>query len=428
MHQGGVPLRKKALIFISWLHRAILTAYLIPVIYALFVDVEQQTAKMLYMRSFLIMIPIAVFDVFSRKIKNNYSYFFAGLPVLILMALAAWLVGPYSNKNDLYLGYTVFFSLETAVFLIFHFTRRLKWREEFVTEWQDRQEHTAYAAFLLERRAFAEQPNLYLLVFFPCVYLIGQIFLEPDLCGCAAAGFFCYVILLAFSMYLSKTERYLMLNRKLYGVPKSRIYGVGRAMITVFLILLAAGMLPGIFMSGYRKYGDIRHWSDEMLENSRMEQKTDRKTSQKGPDYEKLGKYVKRNQAPAWMEYLFYLAAAAIACFLAVLSFRGIRELFLQIRRSYDDNEDLVEDIIEKEEKKDSDTALPISIRRREKDRSQGIRKVYRRTIKKHRKDLPGVWESPREIEENAGLLGDPKMEELHEQYERARYAEEMSR
>jgi hypothetical protein len=50
------------------------------------------------------------------------------------------------------------------------------------------------------------------------------------------------------------------------------------------------------------------------------------------------------------------------------------------------------------------------------------IRRRYKKTIKKHRKDLPALYESPNEIEEKAGLINNDEMKDLHSQYENARY------
>lgn len=53
---------------------------------------------------------------------------------------------------------------------------------------------------------------------------------------------------------------------------------------------------------------------------------------------------------------------------------------------------------------------------------AQRIRRKYRKTIRKHRKDRPAPYESPAEIEALAGLEQDEQMQKLHVQYETVRY------
>ena len=50
------------------------------------------------------------------------------------------------------------------------------------------------------------------------------------------------------------------------------------------------------------------------------------------------------------------------------------------------------------------------------------IRRVYRKFIRKHRKERPAVYETPREIELAAGVADTPEGQKLHEEYELARY------
>ena len=68
---------------------------------------------------------------------------------------------------------------------------------------------------------------------------------------------------------------------------------------------------------------------------------------------------------------------------------------------------------------------IKISADRRRLSERERIRKKYRRTIRRHRKDRPAVYESPVEIEENAGIAGTEEGVALHMQYELARYGRE---
>ncbi len=53
---------------------------------------------------------------------------------------------------------------------------------------------------------------------------------------------------------------------------------------------------------------------------------------------------------------------------------------------------------------------------------AERIKRRYRKTIRKHRKDRPAPYESPTEIEAGAGLKDDEQMRQLHKAYEEVRY------
>ena len=99
----------------------------------------------------------------------------------------------------------------------------------------------------------------------------------------------------------------------------------------------------------------------------------------------------------------------------------AIRQLLKDFRNSRDENGDLVEEIKEDSASVKEDI---LNLRRRHGVDSEieKIRRQYRKTIRKHRKDRPAPFESPTEIEENAGLKEDEKMRQLHKEYESARY------
>ena len=82
-----------------------------------------------------------------------------------------------------------------------------------------------------------------------------------------------------------------------------------------------------------------------------------------------------------------------------------------------DDNGDKIEDLGENAGERRAPRAL------RETDiETVRIRRLYKRTIRKHRRDRPAPYETPAEMEEKAGLANDTAMRTLHADYERVRY------
>lgn len=66
--------------------------------------------------------------------------------------------------------------------------------------------------------------------------------------------------------------------------------------------------------------------------------------------------------------------------------------------------------------------------RTRQGREKESVRRKYRRTIRRYRKDAPDAAETPSEIEEKAGLADNEDMRALHAQYERERYGEQFKK
>ena len=102
---------------------------------------------------------------------------------------------------------------------------------------------------------------------------------------------------------------------------------------------------------------------------------------------------------------------------------RTLQRVYGEFRDSFDENGDKVEAL--DEEPLHKEERIRQNRRKRQDSKTQRIRRMYCRTIQKHRKEPPARYESPSEIEKNAGLLGDADMERLHVKYENARYGRE---
>lgn len=94
-----------------------------------------------------------------------------------------------------------------------------------------------------------------------------------------------------------------------------------------------------------------------------------------------------------------------------------------EFRDSFDENGDIIEALddepLQKEER------LDLKLGRKSDREADRIRRTYRRTIKKHYKEIPAPYETPTELEKNAGLSEDEGMKLLHVKYERVRYGQD---
>ena len=125
--------------------------------------------------------------------------------------------------------------------------------------------------------------------------------------------------------------------------------------------------------------------------------------------------------APWWLDYIFYGITIAIFAVLTLALIKKVYSVFQDFRAVNDENGDIVEEL------QDTDDIINITapLRRRKLSERERIRREYRKVIRRHRKDRPAVYESPAEIEQNAGITQTEEGIALHDRYETARYAQE---
>lgn len=415
-------MRSRILKINGWLHKTILLASVIPAVYAMPIKDGEISFWALFFKSLLIFVPVVVTDFGIRRCKGLFSYLLVCMAVFCGTGITAYGLGSYRMEDQLFWGYVVVLLMETAGLCVGQFSDRMRQQEEFLSCLPGDREEVTFAVFFRQNQNFWDRPHLFLLCWFWVVYGMGIFFVNPSLCNQAVACTAVYVILLAVSVYLDKTERYLSLHRHVAGVPKSRIYGIGRGMMLVFVSLLIVGMLPGILLLKQRKYLDIRSWLARR-QNSELVLELEAEQNEEGDGgwdmqlMEELAGPIK--EAPEWVEWMYDLLAAVCVGVLSILAWHGIRAVFAEFRASHDENGDLVEEILTEED--DVMESLKLRRIRRRRD-GTGVRRTYRRMIQTYRKDKPEPWESPAEIEEKAGLAEDTGMQELHLKYENVRY------
>ena len=108
--------------------------------------------------------------------------------------------------------------------------------------------------------------------------------------------------------------------------------------------------------------------------------------------------------------------------FMAHWAVKMFRQVFLEFRDSFDENGDKVEELDDESLQKEERLGLRRGVKA--DSEAERIRRIYRRTIRKHRKEIPAPYESPSELEKNAGLFEDEDMKRLHVKYENVRYGQ----
>ena len=233
-----------------------------------------------------------------------------------------------------------------------------------------------------------------------------------------------YPFLVFLYLHLESTRDYLKINHRTRGIPVKRLYRISSVMFALFVLLLFVGMLPGIFLSGHRRYTDIRTWFRDVKPVLVVDGSGSEMMWTPYGDMD-MNEFLYGDEPPpepsVVIEAIFWILGVLCVVVFVYGVVLAIRQLLKDFRNSRDENGDLVEEIKEDSASVKEDI---LNLRRRHGVDSEieKIRRQYRKTIRKHRKDRPAPFESPTEIEENAGLKEDEKMRQLHKEYESARY------
>lgn len=248
--------------------------------------------------------------------------------------------------------------------------------------------------------------------------------MAKGLCDIAFFSAIVYTFLALVHEYINAAENYLNINKRTKGISKRRVYGIGFSVFFAFLVALFVGMLPAIFMTNLRHYTDIREWFGPVklipYENEGI-------MNFQGPNsgVVDMMELINGDGPPPKPSQLANAILYVIGGFCILLFLYGvfmvIRQVLRDFRNGHDDNGDVIEEL-EPEKRFDREEFLYRMSRRGDETEAQRIRRRYKKTIRKHRKERPAPYESPIEIETLAGLEQDEQMRALHVLYEAARY------
>ena len=396
---------------LTYLHATLIAMLVLPLLYALAELRDADGEGMLYLKCLLIFIPIVVTEIAVRRLKNLGSYVLSCLAVTV----AVWGVIKlfFSDSGTLY---PIVMTAENLFVALFRFQERLRLARQ-------EKEDDLYAAPAV---SLINQPSLGFIWYFAVMYALGIIFNSKALCDIAFWNAAIYFFIALAYTYITATNHYLELNKWTKSIPRKRLYAIGTAMLGIFSVLALLAILPSFFLAGQRRYTDIRTWSNNMefVEYQPMgSPQTD------GNDYASDDWVMMLNDGEAPPEpskfwtYLGWIALVASAAALIYGVIKMLRQVFLEFRDSYDENGDKVEELFDEISQKEE--RLNFKRSRKADSEAARIRRTYKRTIKKHRKELPAPYESPTELEQNAGLYEDSEMKLLHEKYEYVRYGQE---
>ena len=401
----------------GWIHATLIMAMIIPLLYAFVVEPPDAIGQTLYYKCLVIALPIMATDLAAKRCKGLLSYL--ALSVLVLAATSAIgrSVAGSLQQSWMYGVYMVVLLAETVFVIVSRIADRLRKKAEgdFLVE--------AVPALRVSFDRLSK-PSFSVLIYFVSVYVIAVNLNNSAVCNAALFSAIAYTLITVLYEHVCETESYLALNRRTCNLPSKRIYGIGNGMLAIFLLLFVIIILPALFTISNRHYRDLRKAITPISEDH-MDLMEEYRRQYAAEEFMEIPMelYGEPEPIPEWLDNLFYIFTAAFFLFLVAALIKFIYDTFQAFRETADENGDVVEELQE------TDEGIKIKknhVRRRKLSERERIRKEYRRLIRRYRKDRPARYESPTEIERNAGIAGSEECKGLHEQYELARYGQEV--
>lgn len=409
-------MRSKSLQIISWWHITLILAILLPCLYA-GDTVAREPGWCLHLKGLLLIIPVSLSDIAIRHCKNLFLYTILCVAILFVMLGAVQgldmllqTVGSGAAQAGDITPQKIVLGAEAALIMIGRFTGRADLSDVEIEE-------SEQALHKPVSKSIINEPAPEAVFYFGIVYLVGMILKNSSLCNEALFSGMIYIFPALWYCFIKTMERYLAINRRVANLPGKRMYGIGSCVMAMFLLGLTCAMIPAIFTISIRNdrmqvSTEVRH-SSEVIRNDSWEYSN--LTEGAKAMWASLG--APEDGLPEWLNYIALVVFIGSVILLLWLVYLFIRKAFLSFQESYDENGDQLEKLQE-----NNDFISFLRNGSKEPERNDDVRKRYRKIIRKHRKERPGVYESPAEIEAAAGLAGEPEMQELHVLYEKVRY------
>ncbi len=400
----------------EWTHATLILAIILPAVYTLGARQPDPISRPLYLCCLLIALPIILSDLAIERCRGLLTYLAVGaLSLAATAALGRMLISSVSD-GSVSGFYMVFLIIETGMVITGRAVERLhRKRSDEEALRADPSWHPAPDTL--------RTPSFAVLILFGVVYALALNLNNSAVCDAALFSAVLYAPAALLHRYICETETYLSLNKRTGNLPSRRIYGIGSGMLAIFLLLFLFVALTALMTASGRTYRDVRDSLTPIsFDYSQLTGELQLESPGEDPAQALIEQFGEPRPTPQWLITLSKIMEAAILAAVAAALLKVIFSTFRAFREAADENGDLVEELQETERavRVKKSPAGPRRLSERER-----IRKEYRKTIRRHRKDTPARHESPAEIEQNAGLTDDADTQTLHDRYELARYGRE---
>lgn len=402
---------------LEWLHVLFLICMLAPLIYIVNRQMDPEQIYRMYFAGYLLIVPVIALMKAERECKNFIQYLAVCLCMCFVVKISAQKLGFFLLNEEAAVVYTVCLVICTVLIAVGAFvTRMYKIRRKEARENQD----TTWSAdgFLLDK------PNKGYSAIFVVVYIVGLFRTCPQICNLALCSTLAYLLVTISHEYINATEEYLKVNENMcqvHNIPYKRIYGIGKLFFLGYLFLLFLTVIPALLTADDREYIEFQttEYQKEIVSKDLEIYVQPPMESMVDPMLEEIEiEPIIPPELLPFLDVLVYIIGVIILALLLFAVIEIIRKELKQFAKATEEEEDIVEAL--EPVKEDESVFLPKRTwKRTEEDK---VRRLYRKFIRKHRKELPAIYETPTEIETAAGVADTEEGKAIHEKYEQARY------
>lgn len=399
------------------LHILLLFSMLAPLIYIVNKQIEPAQIYRMYFAGYLLFIPVIGLLKAERGCKNFIQYLAVCMCICFVVKISAQNLSLFVLNEEAAVVYTVCMVISTVLIAVGAFvTRMYKIRRREARENQD--------ATWLADGFLLDKPNKGYSAIFVVIYTIGLFRNCPQMCNLALYSTLAYLLVTISHEYLNAMEEYLKLNENMCqvrNIPYKRIYGIGKLFFISYLSLLFLMVVPALLTANGREYIEVQTTEFEkeiMPEDIYIQPPMEFMVDPMLEEVEMEPIIKIPQEILTFLDVLVYLFGVIILGLLFLAVIEVIRKELKQFAKASEEEEDVVESL--EPVKEDESIFLPKRTwKRTEEDRT---RRLYRKFIRKHRKELPAIYETPAEIEMAAGVADTEEGKAMHEKYEQARY------
>lgn len=400
---------------LEWFHVLLVLSMLTPLIYIADKQMEPGQIYRMYFAGYLLLVPIIGLMKAERGCKNFIQFLGIFLCMCGAVKIGAQKLGGLILNESAAVVYWVCMVICTVLIAAGAYsTRMYRVRKREARENQD----TTW----IEEGFRLDRPAKGYIVEFVLIYIIGLFRICPQMCNLALYSTLAYLLVVITHEYMNAIEEYLNLNENMYqvrNIPYKRIYGIGKAFFIGYIILLLFTVVPALLTADDRKYIDIKTVKfqkelapEDIYVQPPMEMMTE-------PMFAEMeAEPIIPREVILVLDKLLYAIAVIVTVLLFISVIYAIRKELARFAKATDEEEDVVESLepVKEEEQ------LLIGKRTWKRTEEDKVRRMYRRFIRKHRKELPAMYETPTEIEMAAGVADTEEGKTIHEKYEQARY------
>ncbi len=392
---------------LSWFHSVLLFAGFYLVIPSLMDDFSQGIWKNL-LKSAVLFIPVIASYIMMRKMRN----------IVIYLILAIAITGSI---------YVVTGNVLTLIFSAMIFLIRCQARIEKGRLKKQMRDFPGEDGRFIDPEAWEIPTILDKPKIFHCILFLLEYFLliysgyHKYLSGIFYL-LFLEIIIIFISYYINHMKEYIQSHQKIANLPGKMILRNGYVIFAGMMLLFLSFILPSI-LYGEEPLTSLYHKPDPQ---ANVNITFDLPEQEEDPMLQMMGEIEMVSwNPPKWLKVVDKVVVWVTQLLLTLVIIRFLLGEIMRVFGSFAEEED--DEVIDLKNVKDEQKKIAREKKRIERSEKHTpdmrIRKKYRKLILKSVKMRPHGTETPIELEEKAGIIGDSRQPLIHRLYEKARYS-----